>query len=93
MKAEKIGDGMVVVEGIRYVNENRPRVLTYMEHEEYKKTLRQGQSLPIDNVVRSCYWCENLITDKDTIEELPDNRGNAHSKCDEEFYSSQMDED
>lgn len=50
MKAEKIGDGMVVVEGIRYVNENRPRVLTCMEHEDYKKLLSQGESLPIDNI-------------------------------------------
>jgi hypothetical protein len=68
MKAQKIGDGMVVVEGIRYVNENRPRVLTCMEHEEYKKKLKQGQSLPIDSVVGQSEQLCDVCGSDDVIE-------------------------
>lgn len=55
------------------------------------KTL--AQQCAIHGVVRSCYWCDVPITDKDEVEELPEGRGEAHKKCADEWYGSQMGED
>ena len=35
MEIQKIGDGRIVIDDDTYVNENRPRVLTVKEYEEY----------------------------------------------------------
>ena len=52
------------------------------------KTL--AQQFAIHGVVRSCYWCDEQITDKDEVEELPEGRGEAHKKCADEWYGSKM---
>ncbi len=40
-----------------------------------------------------CFWCDVKIIDGDKKELLPENRGYAHEKCAEEWYSVQMAKD
>jgi len=62
---------------------------------EMGKTSNKPQNKPctIHGVVRSCYWCNVPITDKDEVEELPEGRGEAHKKCADEWYGCQMADD
>ena len=48
------------------------------------------ENMLLTTVVRSCYWCDVPITDKDEVEELPEGRGEAHEKCANEWYGCQM---